>query len=397
MAKPTYSKKSPLTSDQKDSIIEKGNEDVARFLEERAIKIFSTMINFDGGQKLIWNSPVFNIRYSNPASGVTYNTENSLILSLLSEKEEYENPFYLTAKQGYDAGLSNKGEKSNYIVHRFGMKFGLVTEKNDLTGKMEPKKDENGNFQEIFKRACKLTPVFNIGQFQGEIPEKFKKIMASNMPKIPTPEEVNTVLQALLETMPTELKRVISADGKHNFYSPSIDKITMAPSNMFKSKLHELSTLLHEVSHSYGHETRKNRESLKKYSEDNSFRAYEEIVANLSAQAIIKHFNFAIPEDLKPELDKSFFENHLNYDAGWAITGLQKDPMLIFRASSDADRTANEMIFKLEENLKLKYENDSTLEISDFIKERLSIKIDNDEEKEHTATAKSKTANKIKP
>jgi hypothetical protein len=50
MAKPTYSKKSPLTSDQKDSIIEKGNEDVARFLEERAIKIFSTMINFDGGQ-----------------------------------------------------------------------------------------------------------------------------------------------------------------------------------------------------------------------------------------------------------------------------------------------------------------------------------------------------------
>jgi Domain of unknown function (DUF1738). len=94
---------------------------------------------------------VFNIRYSNPASGVTYNTENSLILSLLSEKEEYENPFYLTAKQGYDAGLSNKGEKSNYIVHRFGMKFGLVTEKNDLTGKMEPKKMR----MEIFKKSSK--------------------------------------------------------------------------------------------------------------------------------------------------------------------------------------------------------------------------------------------------
>lgn len=393
MAKPTYSKKSPLTGEQKDTIIEKGNEDVAKFLEERVQQILNSMENVKEGEKLIWNSPVFQVRYSNPASGVMYNTENSLILSILSGRENYEDPFYLTAKQGYDAGLSNKGEKSNYIVHRFGMKFGLLTEKNELTGKMEPKKDENGNFQEIFKRACKLTPVFNIAQFTGEMPEKFKKIMASNMPKIPTPAEVETIYQAVLETMPTQLKRHISHDGKHNYYQPAIDIITLAPSNMFKSRMHELSTLLHEVSHSYGHESRKNRESLKRYSEETRFRSYEELVANLSAQAIIKHFNFAISDDLKPELDKSFFENHQNYDAGWAIAGLKKSPMDIFKASSDADRTANEIIFKIEENLKLKYQNDSKLEISDFIKERLVSKVDNEEEKEHTRETKSK----IKP
>jgi antirestriction protein ArdC len=394
MAKPTYSKK-PLTGEQKDAIIEKGNEDVAKFLEERVQQILKSMENNKDGEQLIWNSPVFQVRYSNPASGVSYNTENSLILSILSDRENFEDPFFLTAKQGYDVGLSNKGEKSNYIVHRFGMKFGLITEKNELTGKMEPKKDENGNFQEIFKRACKLTPVFNIAQFTGELPEKFKKIMESNMPKIPTPEEVETVFQAVLETMPTGLKRHVSADSKHNYYSPAIDLITLAPSKMFKSRMHELSTLLHEVSHSYGHESRKNRESLAKYSDDIKYRSYEELVANLSAQAVIKHFNFAISGDFKADLDKSFFENHQNYDAGWAILGLKKTPMDIFKASSDADRTANEIIFKIEENLKLKYQNDSKLEISDFIKERLVAKVDNDEEKAHNKENKSKIKPKI--
>jgi len=394
MAKSTYSKK-PLTGEQKDAIIEKGNEDVAKFLEERVQQILKSVEESKEETELIWNLPVFQVRYCNPASGVSYNTENSLILSLLTDNENYENPFFLTAKQGYDAGLSNKGEKSNYIVHRFGMKFGLLTEKNELTGKMEPKKDEHGNVQEIFKRACKLTPVFNIDQFTGEIPEKFKKLMASNIPKIPTPEEVETVFQAVLETMPAKLKRKVDPEGQHNYYVPAVDTITLAPSSMFKSRLHELSTLLHENSHSYGHSSRKNRESLAKYHDDIKYRSYEELVANLSAQAIMKHFNFAISDEFKAELDKSFFDNHQNYDATWAIRGFKNAPMDIFKASSDADRTANEIIFKLEENLKLKYQNDSKLEISDFIKERLVAKVDNDEDKAHNKENKSKIKPKI--
>jgi len=103
MAKSTYSKtkKPAMSSEDKDQLIEKNNESVEGFLKERVEKILESVENAENaGTKLIWNSPVFQIKFSNPASGVTYNTENSLILSLLSQDQNYDFPFYLTAKQG---------------------------------------------------------------------------------------------------------------------------------------------------------------------------------------------------------------------------------------------------------------------------------------------------------
>ena len=113
MAKSTYSKtkKPAMSSEDKDQLIEKNNESVEAFLKERVKEVLESIELKNQGTEFIWNSPVFEAKYSNPASGVTYNTENSLILSLLSKNENYEFPFYLTAKQGYEVGLSNKGEK----------------------------------------------------------------------------------------------------------------------------------------------------------------------------------------------------------------------------------------------------------------------------------------------
>lgn len=394
MAKSTYSKypkKSPLTPDEKDEIIKEGSEKVESFLKEKVIRIISALQE-QNEKSYIWNSPVFQVKYSNPSSGTVYNTENSLILSILSEDKNYSLPFYLTAKQGFDAGMSNKGEKSDYIVHRFGMDFGPLKEKNNETGEYDFKRDEEGNIQHIFKRACKLTPVFNISQFTGEMPERFQKIIKENTAKIPTDKEISIVFDAILETMPTKLKRSIDPEGRHNKYIPSIDIIYMAPSELFKSKLHEISTLLHEVSHSYGHSSRKNRESLAKYGEDPKYKSYEELVANLSAQAVIKHFNFKIGNDEQDELNKMFKDNHDTYDTVYALNLFYKEPLSIFKAAADADRTANEIIFKVEENLRLKYENNSELEISNFIKERLNNKIDNEEDLKN-----NKSKNKIKP
>lgn len=383
MAKSTYSKtkKPAMSSEDKDQLIEKNNESVEAFLKERVKEVLESIELKNQGTEFIWNSPVFEAKYSNPASGVTYNTENSLILSLLSKNENYEFPFYLTAKQGYEVGLSNKGEKSNFIVHRFGMNFGAIKEKNEVTGEYDFKRDEKGEIQYIHKRAAKLTSVFNLSQFTGEIPEKFKKIIDSVSAKIPTAEEVNTVLQATLETMPTKLNRAISHDGSHNYYLPYQDEVFLAPQKLFKSNFHELYVLLHEVSHSYGHKNRKNRESLEKYSLDEKYRSYEELVANLSAQAVIKHFNFKIDDEAKKHMEEIFIESHNAYDVSWAVKALKHDPMSLFKAAADADRTANEIIFKIENNLKLKYEQNSELEISDFIKSRLTSKLDEDETK----------------
>lgn len=353
---------------EKKEYIDNSKEKLEGFLADKVDSIHA-MLKSENPDVPVWNSPCFKIRYLNPVSGTIYNLENSMLLSMLGKEKGFELPYYLTAKQGYDAGLSNKGEKGDLVVHHFGMQIGFVKDGEKLGAGGNDDQD-NAEGKAIYRRASKLSPVFNLQQFTGELPDKIKAQMAQRA-KIPTPSEVQTVLQSVINTMPTALKRHAGAEHS-NYFSPVEDTIYMAPSSYFKSDLHELSTLLHEVSHSYGVPSRKNRESLAKYAQSDEHRAYEELVANLSAQAVIKHLNFNLTDGMREQLDDSFFKNHQTYDVGWALKGLRDKPDQVFKAAADADRTANEIIYKLENDLKAKYDLDPTLPVSDFIKQRLS-------------------------
>ncbi|QHF46780.1 hypothetical protein PspS35_24370 [Pseudomonas sp. S35] len=353
---------------EKKEYIDNSKEKLEGFLADKVDSIHA-MLQAENPDVPVWNSPCFKIRYLNPISGTVYNLENSMLLSMLGKEKGFELPYYMTAKQGFDAGLSNKGEKADFVVHHFGMQIGFVKD-GEKPGAGGNDDQDNAEGKAIYRRASKLSPVFNLQQFTGELPDKIKAQMAQRA-KIPTPAEVQTVIQSVIDTMPTPLKRHAGAEHS-NYFSPSEDTIYMAPSGYFKSDLHELSTLLHEVSHSYGVPSRKNRESLAKYAQSDEHRAYEELVANLSAQAVIKHLNFNITDGMRDQLDESFFKNHQTYDVGWALKGLRDKPDQVFKAAADADRTANEIIYKLENDLKAKYELDPTLPVSDFIKQRLS-------------------------
>lgn len=348
--------------------IDNSKEKLEGFLADKVDSIHA-MLQAENPDVPVWNSPCFKIRYLNPISGTVYNLENSMLLSMLGKEKGFELPYYLTAKQGYDAGLSNKGEKGDFVVHHFGMQIGFIKDgEKPGTGGNDDQNNAEGKV--IYRRASKLSPVFNLQQFTGELPDKIKAQMAQRA-KIPTPDEVQTVLQSVMDTMPTPLKRHAGAEHS-NYFSPGEDTIYMAPSSHFKSDLHELSTLLHEVSHSYGVPSRKNRESLAKYAQSDEHRAYEELVANLSAQAVIKHLNFNLTDGMREQLDDAFFKNHQTYDVGWALKGFRDKPSQVFKAAADADRTANEIIYKLENDLKAKFDLAPTLPVSDFIKQRLS-------------------------
>ncbi|WLG29645.1 zincin-like metallopeptidase domain-containing protein [Pseudomonas lurida] len=354
---------------EKKEYIDNSKEKLEGFLADKVDSIHA-MLKSENPDVPVWNSPCFKIRYLNPVSGTIYNLENSMLLSMLGKEKGFELPYYLTAKQGYDAGLSNKGEKGDFVVHHFGMQIGFVKDGQKPGSACNDDQEPNAEGKAIYRRGSKLSPVFNLQQFTGELPNKINAQMAQRA-KIPTPSEVKAVLQSVMDTMPTPLKRHAGAEHS-NYFSPGEDTIHMAPSSYFKSELHELSTLLHEVSHSYGVPSRKNRESLAKYAQSDEHRAYEELVANLSAQAVIKHLNFNITDGMRDQLDDAFFKNHQTYDVGWALKGLRDKPDQVFKAAADADRTANEIIYKLENNLKAKYELDPTLPVSDFIKQRLS-------------------------
>ena len=353
----------PLSPTDKKEYAKDANDKVSDFLSSRVDKIVSTMTNDD--EKFVWNSPVFSVKYMNPISKTIYGLENSLLLSQLAEDKDYSFPFYITASQGYANGLSNKGEKSDFIVNRFGVKLGYKKDK------AEPglARDEETQAKAVYIAASKLTPVFNIAQFTGDLPAAVQKLMDANQPKA-TPAELETVYQALLDTMPTPLKRVVGT----NHYRPTEDAIYMNPSNLFKSRLHETNTLLHEVSHSYGHESRKNRPSLRHYSEGIEHRAYEELVANLSAQSVIKHYDLNLDPVTRQELDEGFMQNHTTYDASWAKSAYKNNPSEIFRAAKDADRTANTIVHELDQKLVLMLKANPDLKISEMVKERIIAK-----------------------
>jgi antirestriction protein ArdC len=351
-----------LTVKQKKDYAEDSNQKISDFLVERIDRIFSK-IN-DSEYKNIWNHPVFTTPYKNIASGVMYNIENSLLLQDSAFDRGYETSLYLTAKQGFAEGLSNKGEKSHSIIKRFGLPVGYAKDQ-QVSGLVS---DGEAKAKAVYIPAAKPTAVFNIAQFTGELPEKYKKRMNTPAPKA-TPEELETVYQAVLETMPTKLVRVVGS----NHYRPAADVIVINPSNLFKSRLHELNTLLHEISHSYGHESRKNRVSLRDYAKDDKHRAYEELVANLSAQSVIKHLDVTIDPHTREELDKGFMDNHTAYDVSWARNNLKSSDAM--KAAHDADRTANPIIFDVITNLTAKYKANPELPLNSTIKEMVISRI----------------------
>lgn len=155
----------PLTYSEKTEFIDSGNLKTEDFLKTQVEKIGKAIA--DDENVLIWNNPVFKINYMNPITKVIYNIENSLILQQLSKDQGFDRPFFLTAKQGFDAKLSNKGEKGLFIVHRFGAAMGYA--KGDKDAEPGLVGDEGSGSKIIYKRASRLTSVFNLAQFKGGI------------------------------------------------------------------------------------------------------------------------------------------------------------------------------------------------------------------------------------
>lgn len=357
--------------------MEKDDSQLTDFLKAKTAKIISSLDKDYSAERPIWDSPVFKLRFSNPASGTKYNLTNSLILASLAEDQGYQLPFYLTAKQGFDAGLKMaKGTKGDFVIHKFIKKRELTKTGDD--GSKVPLLDKEGNPRLYITKHEKLSSVFNLSQFEGPTPERFLKQIGIEK-KHATPAQVAVVLQSLMDTMPTPLTRNINGEGFHNYYSPSLDKINIAPKTYFKSDLHELSTLAHEIAHSYGHKDRKNRESLAKYSQDLKYRAFEELVANLAAQQFIKEFNLEIDESSRKEINQSFAANHDSYDFGWAAAGLKDQPEKVLEAASLADQTAGTMISAVKADLQKKLELNPSLDVPDILKAQVATKRENEE------------------
>jgi antirestriction protein ArdC len=312
-----------------------------------------------------WETSVVSTMYHNPESLTEYNFENSALLYLSSSLGDYKDKRFVTAKQAFDNGMSmERGTTGHKIVQRFAMPISPVFKRDssgqtlkDLSGKAIPDRDDKGKVKYFYKRAEKLATVFNLEQLSGDIPERWNKKIIQKT-ELTNESQLRDFIKLLEDHSPAKIQRHNRAE---NYYVPSQDVIFVSQSDMFRNSMREANTMLHEMSHATGHESRLNRESLKNYS---TLRGYEELVANFSARSLGMKYNISSESQTE-----EFHRNHDAYDASWSKDALNKNPMAIFEAMAEAQRAFNLNVKIIDVNLKnypeLKNLSDKNKEINE--------------------------------
>ena len=259
-----------------------------------------------------WEQP-WNGGFSLPRNGSTqnfYSGINILILWMRQKKACFSSSQWLTFNQAKTLGGSvKKGEKATRILFYSPLK---IEEKNDA-----------GNVEEKTISMLKVHSVFNLTQIEGleSLIEIERGTAQRSEPEICI--EAEKVLQ-------NSGAKVSFDGGPMAFYDIASDSIHMPEKTMFKDQLGFYGTLLHELTHWTGAETRLNRklESTKVKSQ----YAAEELVAELGSSFLCAHVGL------------KYTTQHASYINEW-LKVLREDKGAIFRAASQA-RVATEFLTK---------------------------------------------------
>ena len=154
----------------------------------------------------------------------------------------------------------------------------------------------------LTRQGChhEIFPIWHASQLEG-IPKYVKE--ETNIEKI----SLNEFVLNSAEGMQVPVKE----DGENSaYYTEKDDSIHIPIMEMFKNDIGLNVTVLHELGHATGVEKRLNRESLKRYHENDDFRAKEEFVAEMTA--------LILRNDAQIELNNIIdLKNHKAYLQHW--------------------------------------------------------------------------------
>ena len=242
----------------------------------------------------------------NGFTGKNYSGVNVLLLSC----NNYASNDYYTFKQVTELkGNVKKGEKSHIVV------YWHILEKTDT----------NGNIDKI--PFLKYYNVFNREQCENLPESKVKQV---------------TVNHVALDALPEKLGVKLAHGGNKAFYSPANDSITMPLHESFTDTKYYDATLLHELTHSTGHETRCKRDFKNRFGSD--AYAFEELIAELGSAFLGASLG------VTPVL-----QHNASYIASW-LTVLKNDKKAILKASSEAQKACNYVLSMLETDITMEKE-----------------------------------------
>jgi antirestriction protein ArdC len=297
------------------------NEKVIAGLTEKGFEWFKPWTNAAGSieRPVSW------------VNGRAYKGTNMFMLNFEMIACGYEHNQWLTAKQGYAAGGSNKGETGTPVIFwQQGFKVADKNGKYKFFKNFEEKKahafaSKNGTRVEKTLTLREYT-VFNIAQFKDLDAKTFGK-------SAPTIEEIvfepSEVADSIMDNWSD--KPVIKHLTQQAYYSPTGDFINMPKQETFVDSDSYYKVLFHEGIHATGHKSRLNRFKGDAANAAFGSKEYskEELTAEIGAMYLVGLCN------LNP---KDSDDNSLAYIRGWVkhLTDHPKECITAMQRASKA-------------------------------------------------------------
>lgn len=244
----------------------------------------------------------------NAATGKPYRGVN--IPLLMAAAAAYGSPAFVTFKQARDlGGHVRKGERGHTVVFwKFIKPAAANTPDQDDAGADDARED-------LIPMARAYT-VFNVAQCEG-----------LQLPAVTTPAPIDAGARCPdLDAAIANTGASIGHGGDSAHYTPAHDCIQMPDFSKFRDASNYYATLLHELTHWSGHESRLARKLANRFGSD--AYAVEELIAELGAAFLCARHG--VTGQLQ----------HASYLGHW-LKVLRADKRAIFTAASQAQKAAD--------------------------------------------------------
>ena len=278
-----------------------------------------------------------------PVSGITgkkYHGVNNMSLTLVAMARGYGDNRWITYKQMEEKGWKFKtDEEGNSLGKGAGVAIEFFELRDKETQKPFDRKTLDGmtasERQEYMDNNVypvrKYYRVFNADVIDG-IPVKEKREI--------DPNGINERAEKLLDFWDKNESHIIYG-GNQAYYRLSADEIHIPEKQMFLDMNEFYSTVLHEMGHSTGHESRLNRDLSGKFGTEDY--AIEELRAEIAS--------LFLEQDLEIQVSEKHIENNSRYIKSWHDR-ISEDPNILFTAIADADKMSKYIIAKEKEHAK---------------------------------------------